>query len=76
MDWINDAGKPLMLALPPRIAAGVALSVAEEADARVAVLSDDLLAENERTGGYVNVLRADHRREHLDEIEAAHPRGG
>jgi hypothetical protein len=35
----------------------------------VAGLSDDLLAANERTGSYINVLRAEHRREHLDEIE-------
>jgi hypothetical protein len=74
VDWINDAAKPLVLALPPRVAARVAVEVAAEADARVAALSDDLLAENERTGGYVNVLRADHRGEHLDEIAAAHPR--
>ena len=32
-------------------------------------LSDDLLATNERTGNYINPLRADHRREHLDEID-------
>jgi hypothetical protein len=28
-----------------------------------------LLAINERTGLYINPLRADHRQEHLDEIE-------
>jgi hypothetical protein len=71
VDWINDAGKPLILALPPRVAARVAVDAAAEVDRLVAGLSDALLAENERTGGYINVLRADHRREHLDEIEQA-----
>jgi hypothetical protein len=69
VDWINDAAKPLILALPPRIAAQVAVDVAAATDSRVAALSDELLAENERTGFYINPLRADHRSEHLDEIE-------
>lgn len=73
VDWINDAAKPLILALPPRIAARVAVDAAVAADTMVAVLSEELLAANDRTGGYINVLRADHRREHLDEIERAHP---
>ena len=69
VDWINDAGKPLFLAMPPRVVAQAAVDAATEADRRVADLSDDLLAANERTGNYINPLRADHRREHLDEIE-------
>ena len=59
----------MALALPPRIAAQVAVDAAAAADSRVAALSDELLAENERRGLYINPLRADHRREHLDEIE-------
>lgn len=74
VDWINDACKPILLALPPRVAADVAVQAAVATDRGVAELSDELLAENERTGGYINPLRADHRREHLDEIERAHPR--
>lgn len=70
-DWINDAAKPLILALAPRVAARVAVEAAVAADTGVAELTDDLLAANERTGSHVNVLRADHRREHLDEIEQA-----
>ena len=69
VDWINDAAKPMILALPPRVAAQVAVDAAAAADARVAGLSDELLAKNERTGLYINPLRADHRQEHLDEIE-------
>lgn len=69
VDWINDAAKPLALALPPRVAAQVAVEAAAAADARVAALSAERLAENERTGLYINPLRADHRQEHLDDIE-------
>jgi mycothiol maleylpyruvate isomerase-like protein len=69
VDWINDAAKPLILALPPRIAAQVAVDAAAAADSRVAALSDALLAINERTGLYINPARAEHRNEHLDEIE-------
>jgi mycothiol maleylpyruvate isomerase-like protein len=74
VDWINDATKPLILALPPRVAASVTVDAAVAADTRVAELSDDLLAANERTGSYINVLRAEHRREHLDQIEQARSR--
>ena len=74
VDWINDAGKPLLRAMPPRVAAQAAVDAAGEADRRVADLSDDLLATNERTGNYINPLRADHRREHLDEIDQARSR--
>jgi hypothetical protein len=68
-DWINDAGKPILLALPPRVAVTVALDAATQADERVAALSDDLLATNARTGLSINPSRAEHRREHLDDIE-------
>lgn len=71
VDWINDATKPLILALPPRIPARIAVEAAIAADTGVARLPDELLAENERTGLFINPLRADHRREHLDEIEQA-----
>ena len=38
VDWINDASRPLIHAIPPREAARLALSIAEETDARVATL--------------------------------------
>jgi hypothetical protein len=70
-DWINDAAKPLCLALPPRIAAELALTVAEAVDRRVAEVSEAILQANARAGSVLNWRRADHRREHLDEIERA-----
>lgn len=71
VDWINDAGKALCLALPPRAAARLALAAAEAADGAVAGLSDDRLAANARAGTPITLLRASHRREHLDAIERA-----
>ena len=69
VDWINDAAKPMLLALPPRKAAEVALAIADAVDARVEKVSDDLIARNAAARGPLNLDRAVHRREHLDEIE-------
>ena len=69
VDWINDAAKPLLLALPPRKAAETAVAIAEAVDKRVAALSDDFVAKNAAAGSPLNLLRAEHRKEHLDEIE-------
>jgi hypothetical protein len=75
VDWVNDAVKPLQLALPPRRAADVALAAARDADRAVETLSEDLLAKNAAAKHPIYLLRADHRREHLDEIEAVLARG-
>ncbi|HEV8532160.1 MAG TPA: maleylpyruvate isomerase N-terminal domain-containing protein [Methylomirabilota bacterium] len=69
VDWINDATKPLFLALTPRRAAEVAVGIAEAVDRKVAALSDDFLARNKAAGSPLNMVRAEHRREHLQEIE-------
>jgi hypothetical protein len=71
VDWINDAAKPLFLALSPRRAAELALAVAEAVDRKVAMLPDDLVQRNAALGGPVNLVRATHRRQHLEEIEQA-----
>jgi hypothetical protein len=73
VDWINDTAKPIISALEPRAAARVAIEAAEAADRGVAAMSDELLEKNEATGLYVNTDRADHRGEHLDEIERVLP---
>jgi len=69
--WINDAGKPHCLALPPRAAAQLAVAAAEAADTKLAALPDQFLAANLAGGGPLIVVRARHRKEHLDEIERA-----
>jgi hypothetical protein len=75
VDWINDAAKALQLALPPRRAATLAVETARATDHAVATLSDELLARNAAAGSPINLVRARHRREHLDEIEQALARG-
>jgi uncharacterized damage-inducible protein DinB len=70
VEAVNDAAKPLCLALPPRIATDLALRLADEADGKVKALSEEMLAKIRATGGPpFNLSRAIHRREHLDEIE-------
>ena len=71
VDWINDAAKPTQLALAPRRAATLAVETARATDQAVAALSAELLAKNAAAGSPLNVLRAEHRREHLNEIEHA-----
>jgi len=67
---VNESAKPLCLALPPRVAAELALRLAEEADAKVKALSDEMLAKIRATGSPpFNLSRAIHRTEHLDDIE-------
>ena len=70
-DWINDASKPLLLALAPRQAANLAVAIAETVDGKVAALPDDLVTRNAAAGSPLNLLRAEHRAEHLREIEHA-----
>jgi hypothetical protein len=74
LDWVNDAGKPLCLALPPRVAAKLAVETAMAADQRVAAASEALLEANRAAGSPLSMDRAEHRRVHLDEIEREYPR--
>ena len=69
----NDATRPLIHAIPPRRTAELALRVAADTDERIASLPPDLLAKTWPSDprSPLNALRADHRAEHLDEIEAA-----
>ena len=71
VDWVNDATKPLLLAVAPRRAAELTVSIAESTDRMVAELPEDFLAANGKAGSPINVHRAEHRREHIDEIETA-----
>ena len=70
VDWINDAMHPLIRAIPPREVAQLALRRAEETDERMATLPPDRVYPNDENSP-VSALRADHRGEHLDQIEAA-----
>ena len=70
MDWINDATRPLIHAIAPREAAQLAWRLAEDTDRRVASLAPDRMYPNDAHSP-LNAFRADHRAEHLDQIEAA-----
>jgi len=70
VDWINDSSRPLIHAIAPRALAELAVRIAEETDELVASLPDELLAGVDETSP-LNPVRASHRGEHLDEIEAA-----
>lgn len=75
VDWINDAAKPLCLGLAPRVAAQLALRTAQAVDRRIEALSDDRARANTAAGHRINLRRAEHRREHVDQIEQALGRG-
>jgi hypothetical protein len=70
VDWINDASRPLIHAIPPLEVARLALRIAEETDARVASLPVDRLWPRDPDSPLYPV-RASHRGEHLDDVEAA-----
>ena len=67
---INDAALPEWLALPPRVAADLALAAADAIDEKLATMSDGLLEAILGLKSAINLDRGDaNRSEHLDEIE-------
>jgi hypothetical protein len=68
--FVNDLSLPLWAAIPPRAAVRIAIETAEALDKRLEGYSPALLEEiftyNKRW-----VIRALHRGEHLDEVDAA-----
>ena len=69
VDWINDAARPLILAIEPRRLAELAVGTAEDTDRRVASLPPERMWPGDPESP-INPLRATHRGEHLDQIEA------
>ncbi|HYZ10715.1 MAG TPA: DinB family protein [Actinomycetota bacterium] len=70
VDWINDAARPLIHAIEPRRLADLAVRTAEETDGRVASLPPERLWPNDPESP-IYAVRATHRGEHLNQIEAA-----
>lgn len=68
--WINDSARPFIHAVPPREVARLALRTAEEIDRRVAALPPERVWPNDPKS-LLNAFRAEHRGEHLDDIERA-----
>jgi hypothetical protein len=69
VDWINDATRPLIHAIEPRVLTDLALRLAEETDRKVATLPPPRMWPDDPESP-INPLRATHRGEHLDQIEA------
>ncbi len=69
IDVINDSLLSLWLALPPRIAANLAVSSAEAIDRELEESSSDLIAEIEGLGEKNRLYRSIHRTLHLDHME-------
>jgi hypothetical protein len=70
VDWLNDATRPLIHAIPPEELARLTLEIAHETDSRVASLPPEHMWPGDPTSP-LNAFRSSHRAEHLDEIEAA-----
>jgi hypothetical protein len=68
--FVNDLSLPLWAAIPPKEAARICIETCEELDGRLEKYPQNLLEEiynyNKRW-----VIRALHRNEHLDEVDAA-----
>lgn len=69
VDAINEAHKPLCLALPPRTAAELALQAAEAIDSEIEKTSDELAEKIIAAGLQFKFERNEHREYHLIEIE-------
>jgi len=71
VDAINDGMKPLLLAIPPRRVAEMALEAATATDREIEGLSSDLIAQIEAQGTNFRLNRGLHRKAHMDQIETA-----
>ncbi len=69
IDVTNDSLLPLLLAIPPRTAAKLAVSAAEAIDRELENASSGLIAAIEGLGEEFRLYRSIHRKLHLDEIE-------
>jgi len=68
-DIVNDVLIPLLLAIPPKKAADLAVKAAEALDKEIEALPDKIRREIEALNDPKALERAIHRNQHLDEIE-------
>jgi hypothetical protein len=69
-DIVNDVLIPLLLAIPPKKAAALAVQAAEALDKAIEELPEKTRREIEALNEPKALDRASHRNQHLDEIEA------
>jgi hypothetical protein len=70
IELTNECLLPLWRALPPRAAADLAVSAAKAVDRAIEEAPSSLISEIERMGDRFRLYRSEHRKMHLDEIEA------
>ena len=75
-DLFNETMRPLLELIPGELAAGAALHAAEEVDAFLLEVSDDVVARALERTDAPNLDRGSHRGYHLDQIERALERAG
>jgi hypothetical protein len=75
VDWINDASRLLIHAIPPVEAARVAIEIADATDAKMAQVPADALWPADPDSP-IQPVRALQRGEHLDDVEEALRRAG
>ena len=68
IDITNDSLLSTWLAIPPRIAANLAVSAAEEIDGELEKASMDLITKIESLGEEFRLYRSIHRKLHVDQI--------
>jgi PAS domain-containing protein len=70
-DLVNEATRPLCLAVPPRAAVEMVLASAQMIDQAIAELSPEMVVAIDTNGKTVRLNRALHRRTHIEEIKKA-----
>jgi len=76
VDPVNDALVPISLAIPPRAAANLAFTAADEIDNELEQSPDTFIKTVEALGEPYRLYRSKHRKMHLDEIIAVLKAGG
>jgi hypothetical protein len=76
-DVANDSILPLCLAIPPGVAARLAVTAAEAIDLELEKAGENLISDLWQLGERFRLYRSDHRKLHLDQIEGIlNVRGG
>ncbi len=75
-DVFNDAAQPLLEMIPPERAAAAALAAAEEIDALLLEVSDEVVETALARPDAPNLDRGSHRQHHLDRVEQALAKAG
>jgi hypothetical protein len=70
-DLFNETLLPFLEAIPPRQAAAMAVEAAEEIDALLAAVPDEVVAAALARADGPNLDRGSHRQYHLDQVERA-----